>query len=218
MDELELLKKDWDKSKKNYPNLSKEEIYNLISKRSSSIVKWIFIISVLEFSLWTILSFSLDSSNNAIEKIQSYDYEFIYYLFVGISYIVLFGFMYLFYKNYRNISVTENTKMLMERILKTRKTVKQYVIYNITFMYLGIILGVIMELSNNSETQILISDIKSEGENNIYIFYLIVAVLSLIAMALITILFLGFYYLIYGLLLKRLKINYKELKKIVELE
>ena len=113
MDELELLKKDWDKSKKNYPNLSKEEIYNLISKRSSSIVKWIFIISVLEFSLWTILSFSLDSSNNAIEKIQSYDYEFIYYPFVGISYIVLFGFMYLFYKNYRNISVTENTKMLM---------------------------------------------------------------------------------------------------------
>lgn len=218
MDELELLKKDWDTSKQNYPNLNKEEIYKLISKRSSSIVKWIFIISVLEFILWTILSFSLDSSNIAIEKIQSYDYGFIYYLFVGISYIVLFGFMYLFYKNYRNISVTENTKMLMERILKTRKIVKQYVIYNITVMYLGIILGVIMELSSNSETQILISDIKSEGENVIYIFYLIVAVLSLIAMALITILFLGFYYLIYGLLLKRLKINYKELKKIVELE
>ena len=121
-------------------------------------------------------------------------------------------------KTNENISVTENTKMLMERILKTRKTVKQYVIYNITFMYLGIILGVIMELSSNSETQILISDIKSEGENGIYIFYLIVAVLSLIAMALITILFLGFYYLIYGLLLKRLKINYKELKKIVDVE
>ena len=218
MNELELLKKDWDKSKKNYPNLNKEEIYNLISKRSSSIVKWIFIISVLEFNLWTILSFSLDSSNNAIEKIQSYDYEFIYYPFVGISYIVLFGFMCLFYKNYRNISVTENTKMLMERILKTRKTVKQYVIYNITVMYLGIILGVIMELSSNSEIQILISDIKSEGENDIYIFYLIVAVLSLIAMTLITILFLGFYYLIYGLLLKRLKKNHKELKKIFEVE
>ena len=217
MDELELLKKDWDKSKKNYPNLSKEEIYNLISKRSSSIVKWIFIISVLEFSLWTLLSFSFDGSSEAYEKIESY-YKFIIYPLAGINYIVLFGFMYLFYKNYRNISVTENTKVLMERILKTRKTVKQYVIYNITVMYLGIILGVIMDLSSNSETQILISDIKSEGENGIYIFYLIVAVLSLIAMALITILFLGFYYLIYGLLLKRLKINYKELKKIVELE
>jgi len=214
MDELELLKKDWDKSTKNYPNLSREEIYSLICKRSSSIVKWIFIISVLEFSLWTILSFGLDSPNNAYEKIQSYDYEFIYYPFVGISYIVLFVFIFLFYKNYRNISVTENTKMLMERILKTRKTVKQYVIYNITVMYLGIILGVIMELSSNPEMHILISDIKSKGENGIYIFYLIVAVLSLIAMALITMFFLGFYYLIYGLLLKRLKVNYKELKKL----
>ena len=126
--------------------------------------------------------------------------------------------MFLFYKNYKNISVTENTKVLMERILKTRKTVKYYVIYNLTFMCLGIPLAVIMELSSNPETQILISDIKSEGENNIYIFYLIVAILSLIAMALITILFLGFYYLIYGLLLKRLKINYKELKKIVDVE
>ena len=218
MDELELLKKDWDKSKKNYPNLSKEEIYNLISKRSSSIVKWIFIISVLEFSLWTILSFGLDSFNNSIEKIQSYDYEFIYYPLIGISYMILFVFMFLFYKNYRNISVTENTKMLMERILKTRKTVKQYVIYNITFMCLGIPLAVIMELSSNPETQVLISNIKSEGENNIYIFYLIVAVVSLIATTVVTALFLGFYYLIYGLLLKRLKKNYKELKKIVELE
>ena len=218
MDELELLKKDWDKSKKNYPNLSKEEIYNLISKRSSSIVKWIFIISVLEFSLWTLLSFSFDGSSEAYEKIESYGYEFIIYPLVGISYIILFVFMFLFYKNYKNISVTENTKVLMERIIKTRKTVKYYVIYNLTFMCLGIPLAVIMELSSNPEIQILISDIKSEGENNIYIFYLIVAVLSLIAMALITILFLGFYYLIYGLLLKRLKINYKELKKIVELE
>ena len=218
MDELELLKKDWDKSKKNYPNLSKEEIYNIISKRSSSIVKWIFIISVLEFSLWTLLSFSFDGSSEAYEKIESYGYEFIIYPLVGISYIILFVFMFLFYKNYKNISVTENTKVLMERILKTRKTVKYYVIYNLTFMCLGIPLAVIMELSSNPETQVLISNIKSEGENNIYIFYLIVAVFSLIATTVVTALFLGFYYLIYGLLLKRLKKNYKELKKIVELE
>ena len=218
MDELELLKKDWEQSTKNYPNLSKKEIYKLIYKRSSSIVKWIFIISILEFTLWTLLSFSFDGSSEAYEKIESYGYEFIIYPLVGISYMILFVFMFLFYKNYRNISVTENTKVLMERILKTRKTVKYYVIYNLTFMCLGIPLAVIMELSSNPETQILISDIKSEGENNIYIFYLIVAVVSLIATTVVTALFLGFYYLIYGLLLKRLKKNYKELKKIVDVE
>ena len=170
MDELELLKKDWDKSKKNYPNLSKEEIYNLISKRSSSIVKWIFIISILEFILWTALSFFGDS-NQVLEKIQTYDYGFIYYAVFVISYIVIFVFMYLFYNNYRNIAVTENTKVLMEQILKTRKTVKQYVIYNLSMMALVILLGIIMELSTSPETQILLTDIESKGENNIFIFF-----------------------------------------------
>jgi hypothetical protein len=216
MDELELLKKDWDKSTKKYPNLSKEEIYSIISKRSSSIVKWIFIISVLEFILWTTLSFLGDYSET-LKKIQAYDYGFIYYVII-ISYIVNFLFMYLFYKNYRNIAVTENTKVLIEQILKTRKTVKQYVIYNLSMMALSIPLGVIMELSNNPETQILLSDIESKGENDIFIFYLIVTILSLIAIAVIVALFLGFYYLIYGLLLKRLKKNYKELKIIANLE
>jgi len=124
----------------------------------------------------------------------------------------------LFYKNYRNIAVTENTKVLMEKILKTRKTVKQYVIYNLSMMALVILLGIIMELSTSPETQILLTDIESKGENNIFIFYLIITIVSLIAIAVILSLFLGFYYLIYGLLLKRLKKNYKELKIIANLE
>jgi len=217
MDELDLLKKDWDKSTKKYPNLSKEEIYSIISKRSSSIVKWIFIISILEFILWTALSFFGDNTE-VLEKIQANDFAFIYYTMIIISYIIIFVFMYLFYKNYRNIAVTENTKVLMEKILKTRKTVKQYVIYNLSMMALVILLGIIMELSTSPETQILLTDIESKGENNIFIFYLIITIVSLIAIAVILSLFLGFYYLIYGLLLKRLKKNYKELKIIANLE
>lgn len=217
MDELDLLKKDWDKSTKKYPNLSKEEIYSIISKRSSSIVKWIFIISILEFILWTALSFFGDSTE-VLEKIQANDFAFIYYTMIIISYIIIFVFMYLFYKNYRNIAVTENTKVLMEKILKTRRTVKQYVIYNLSMMALVILLGIIMELSTSPETQILLTDIESKGENNIFIFYLIITIVSLIAIAVILSLFLGFYYLIYGLLLKRLKKNYKELKIIANLE
>jgi len=217
MDELELLKKDWEKSTKKYPNLSKEDIYGVISKRSSSIVKWIFIISILEFILWTALSFFGDS-NQVLEKIQTYDYGFIYYAVFVISYIVIFVFMYLFYNNYRNIAVTENTKVLMEQILKTRKTVKQYVIYNLSMMVLSIPMGVMMELSNNTETQTLLSDIESKGDNNLFIFYLIIIILSILAIVVVVALFLGFYYLIYGLLLKRLKKNYKELKTIADLD
>ena len=217
MDELELLKKDWEKSTKKYPNLSKEEIYGIISKRSSSIVKWIFIISILEFILWTALSFFGDS-DQVLKKIQAYDYGFIYYGVFVISYIVIFVFMYLFYNNYRNIAVTENTKVLMEQILKTRKTVKQYVIYNLSMMVLSIPMGVMMGLSNNTETQTLISDIESKGDNNLFIFYLIIIIFSIIAIVVVVALFLGFYYLIYGLFLKRLKKNYKELKTIANLD
>ena len=213
MDELELLKKDWDTSKQNYPNLNKEEIYKLISKRSSSIVKWIFIISILEFSLWTILSFFAEGTTEFQQNIRANDYKFIYYTIIGVSYIIILVFMYLFYKNYRSISVTENTKVLMEQILKTRKTVKYYVIYNLAMMCLSIPIAVIMELSS-PESQTLISEIQGDGDKGIYIFYLIVAVLSLIVMAVVTAFFLGFYYLIYGLLLKRLKKNHKELKKL----
>lgn len=213
MDELELLKKDWDTSKQNYPNLNKEEIYKLISKRSSSIVKWIFIISILEFSLWTILSFFAEGTTEFQQKIRTNDYGFIYYTIIGVSYIIILVFMYLFYKNYRSISVTENTKVLMEQILKTRKTVKYYVIYNLAMMCLSIPLAVIMELSS-PESQTLIYEIQGDGDKGIYVFYLVVAVLSLIVMAVVTAFFLGFYYLIYGLLLKRLKKNHKELKKL----
>ena len=55
MDELELLKKDWETSSKNYREFNKEELYKIISKRSSSIVKWIFIISILEFGIWSLI-------------------------------------------------------------------------------------------------------------------------------------------------------------------
>ena len=213
MDELELLKKDWDTSKQNYPNLNKEEIYKLISKRSSSIVKWIFIISILEFSLWTILSFFAEGTTEFQQNIRANDHRFIYYTIIGVSYIIILVFMYLFYKNYRSISVTENTKVLMEQILKTRKTVKYYVIYNLAMMCLSIPLAVIMELSS-PESQTLIYEIQGDGDKGIYVFYLVVAVLSLIVMAVVTAFFLGFYYLIYGLLLKRLKKNHKELKKL----
>lgn len=213
MDELELLKKDWETSSKNYPELNKKELYNLIYKRSSSIVKWIFIISLLEFGFWTLISLAFNDSED-LKKIQSYDVNYIIYPLTVLGYLVLIYFFYIFYKNYKNISATDNTKMLMERILKTRKTVKHYVIFNLVFVCISIIVGVYIELTNNPDVQNMLARIQSEGDGNITVFYLIVIGLSLVAMALISVVLLGFYYLIYGLLLKRLKVNYKDLKEL----
>ena len=51
MKELDLLKKDWQKSDNSFEQVSEIEIYKMIHKKSSSIVKWILIISILEVLL-----------------------------------------------------------------------------------------------------------------------------------------------------------------------
>ena len=213
MDELKLLKKDWQTSSINFKEFNKEELYKLIYKRSSSIVKWIFIISLLEFGFWTLISLGFNGSED-LKKIQSYDVNYILYPLTILGYVVLIYFFYVFYKNYKTISATDNTKMLMERILKTRRTVRHYVIFNLVFMCISIVIGVYIELTNNPEVQILLNRIESEGDGNITVFYLIVVGLSIVAMALVSAVLIGFYYLIYGLLLKRLKSNYKDLKEL----
>ena len=214
MDELELLKKDWETSSKNYPELDKKTLYKLINKRSSSLVKWIFIISLLEFVFWALISF-VTSDAESLEQLKSYNVDYIIYPLTVFGYLVLGYFFYVFYKNYKNISTTEDTKLLMERILKTRKTVRHYVIFNLVFMCISIVIGVYIEITNNPEVQALINGIDADGTKNLTIFYLIIVGVSILAMVLITALLLGFYYLIYGLLLKRLKANYKDLKELV---
>ena len=52
MDELELLKKDWKMKEASLPKLSYEKIYQMIWRRSSSVVKWIFYISIFELIFW----------------------------------------------------------------------------------------------------------------------------------------------------------------------
>jgi hypothetical protein len=53
MKELDLLK-DWQKNKDSFEQVSEIEIYRMIHKKSSSIVKWILIISIMEVLLWTL--------------------------------------------------------------------------------------------------------------------------------------------------------------------
>ena len=213
MDELELLKKDWETSSKNYPELDKKTLYKLINKRSSSLVKWIFIISLLEFVFWALISLVTNDAES-LDKLKSYNVDYIIYPLTVFGYLVLGYFFYVFYKNYKNISTTEDTKLLMERILKTRKTVRHYVIFNLVFMCISIVIGVYIEITNNPEVQALINGIEADGAKNVTIFYLIIVGVSILAMVFVTALLLGFYYLIYGLLLKRLKANYKDLKEL----
>jgi len=98
MDELDILKKDWQKEDSRYPKLSYDDIYGMILKKSSSIVKWIFIISILEFVLWAGVSFALkDTDLN--KKFESYNAENIMIPFMVLGYLILAYFFYKFFMN-----------------------------------------------------------------------------------------------------------------------
>jgi uncharacterized membrane protein YhdT len=209
MDELEILKKDWQKNQK-FPKLSKKEIYALLHKKSSSIVKWIFILSLIEFGFWTVLALFMKDTE-AQQRFDSYEMDHIMIPFMVIGYLILGYFFVTFYKNYKKISSTDSVKLLMKNILKTRKTVKQYVLFNLVFIYISLVIGVWIEMDKNPDFQLITS--KFTETNEYLVMYGIVALLTLLMMVALTGILLGFYYLVYGILLKRLKKNYKVLKK-----
>ncbi len=212
MDELELLKKDWQENQK-FPKLSKQEIYALLHKKSSSIVKWIFILSLSEFGFWTVLALFMKDTE-AQQRFDSYEMDHIIIPFMVIGYLILGYFFVTFYKNYKKISSTDSVKLLMKNILNTRKTVKQYVLFNLVFIYISLVIGVWIEMDKNPDFQLITS--KFTETNEYLVMYGIVALLTLLMMVALTGILLGFYYLVYGILLKRLKKNYKVLKEIEE--
>lgn len=211
MDELELLKKHWKQQDNQYPKVSANDIYKMILKRSSSIVKWIFIISLLEFALWAFISLFFQDSKNA----QEFDKMNVDYIMIPLSvfgYVVLAYFFYLFYKNYRRISATDSAAVLMENILKTRKTVKNYVIFNLALVAITFITVLYIEFDQDKA---FISKAQTAAANGeVFMFYaktiLIVAGVFIVLIGVL----LFFYWLIYGLLLRKLNRNYKELRKL----
>ena len=202
MDELELLKKDWQSNRTEYPELSYDEIYKMSHAKSSSIVKWIFYISLIEFAIGMILILLNPKIEGQIEfprwvEIMSYA-----------TFPVIGIFIYFFYKNYKNITATDNIRKLIKSILKTRRTVKYYVLFNLVmagvFSCVGLYVGYVT--SEGGAEQF--------SANAHFAEYATLGVVIVIVTTGIVALFYGIYYLLYGILLKRLNRNYKELKKL----
>lgn len=210
MDELEILKKDWKKQEGSYPKLSYDQIYKMLWKKSSSIVKWIFVISILEFLFWAIITVFFADADYWLEMERLNLKEFTIATYV-VSYAITFFFIYRFYKNYQKISATDNVSTLMANIINTRKTVKYYIAFVlITTAVTGIIYTYFTFYYHAINTDV--------EEISKYSFSMTQWVIFIAVVIVFFIIFLGaiwlFYRLIYGILLKRLNKNYKELKKL----
>lgn len=200
--DLDKYKKAWGNQSEETNKVSKIDIYRMAHSKSSSIVKWIFIVGILEFVFLNSLYFVFDMEEAYEEYKKLGLYNFMIYS-QFIVYPVLLYFLVKFYLNYKSISVVDSTKTLMTKIIKTRKTVKYYVLFNLLYVFIFGIIVAIASLKTHPEfnsQQVLIS--------------IVVTVITLIVMLIII---WCFYQLLYGILLRKLNKNYKELAKLEEL-
>lgn len=215
MEELDLLKKDWKKNEHSYQQVTETDIYSMLHKKSSSIVKWIFYISLLELALGFVVSTCLSFTKYDSQSIDFIKKWGIYTPYIGFSvfmYVVVFYFIYKFYIMYRKISVVDSTKQLLTAIINTRKVVKYYVIFNLScFAFLFVTI-----MSFSFYHGYIDAMIKKGVEHPVI--PMKVALLSVLVIivltAIITFVAWLFYRLLYGILLRRLHRNYNELKKI----
>ncbi len=208
MDQLELLKKNWEKESDNYQHLTSSEISPMLWKKSSSIVKTLFYISIGELVFWALLnfvplSFSKDKSNTVDALFASHD---IFTVLTVLNIVLVIVFSYLLYKSYKAISVKDSIKNFMASIIRTRKIIKYYVLSNLSLMFVNFIVAIYFALHDIPE---LATKINTSDSSEMFVFFLKIAGLVAIVIGIFWLI----YKLIYGILISRLTKNYNELKK-----
>jgi hypothetical protein len=210
MKELDLLKKDWNKKETEFPKLSYNDIYKLIHKKSSSIVKWIFIICIAELLFWTVLNLVIPESY--LDIYAKFHLKKFLLITQVLHYVILFVFIFLFYKNFKSICVNDTTTDLMKNIIKTRRTVNCYVYYNII---LYAIISIVFNITMFSQPDILLEVMSPKDvEVDSSTFINVLLVVQIATFFIICGLLWLYYRIIYGILLKRLNQNYKELENL----
>ncbi|PKG51403.1 MULTISPECIES: hypothetical protein [Olleya] len=208
MDELELLKKDWVKSDDKFERKSTAQLYPMLLKKSSSIVKTLFYISIAELVFWVAINTMPFLMSDAYRAKHEEMYTSNMFIILSLlSYAIILLFVYLLYRSHKSISVTDNAKKLMQNILKTRKIIKYYVLYNLVLASVSMILAFIYTSSHDP----LLAEKIDHFTNKQYI--AMIGMFMLVTIVFVAVIWL-FYKLLYGILLKRLNRNYKELKKI----
>lgn len=203
MEDLKQYREVWQAQKYADKQLDSDTLTKMIHKKSSSIVKWIFYISVIEFVVLTLINIFGKTYRDELDLKELGLYHFMVGIGIIVGYIIPLLFIYLFYKNYKAISVTATTKELIHNILKTRKTVKYYIITILAIVTFALLYSTYVILQSPEYAEI----IAKFGDNGSLIVWGIVMILTLFFVGIILLIYL----LIYGILLKRLKSNYKEL-------
>lgn len=201
MDKLDQLKTNWNKQSFDR-QYTKEELNAFLQKKSTTSIKWIFYLSIIEFSLYLLLPLLLPNYLESFDYYKTLNlYEFAITTTI-FGYVLLIYFMVVFFRNYQKISVSDSVKGHLQTILNTRKAVNQYIYLNLIILI--VFLGVVMYHAFQYDQNFL--DLKNQGISPL-VFLLTFGLIILGILSLFGLL----YYFIYGRFLRPLKRHEKEL-------
>lgn len=199
MEEINKYKEVWQNQKIDN-QIDKDTLATMIQKKSSSVVKWIFYVSIIEFALIILVNLFIKTDWNTYRELGLYRFVKIINI---LGYVITILFMYLFYRNYQKISVVQNTKQLINNILTTRKTVKYYIYINLFGLALASLYSFYVILQSDE----YITLIDKFGKYGLYKVWIIVSLVLIFVLGIVWLI----YNILYGYLLRKLKTNYNEL-------
>ncbi|MGB0778352.1 MAG: hypothetical protein ACPGR7_10020 [Flavobacteriaceae bacterium] len=201
------LKNIWSKQDLSTDHVDAVEVKKLMSKKAKSLAFWVLIISLGEFALSNLPLLFMDY-DAAQEDYRTIGMDTFMNVISIITYSVSLIFIYLFYKNYRTISIEKSVKGLLRSIVKTRKVVKMYIYYNLTAISFVYLIFIVVLFSNKEN---LIHFGHLPPTTNLDEIWLPALIITIVTLMLIVGLIALFYRLTYGYILRRLMRNYKEL-------
>ena len=217
--DIDDFKKSWQEQNVK-PQYDSSEIIEMLNKKSRNYVKYILWISIAEFLILLVANIfyllqgsSQGSFERIIERIgiQETDlltknFETFYLVLKSTSLAITLFFVIRFYNNYRKIRIEQNLKVLILQIIKFKNTVNAFIVTNIALLVVFIsamIIYISFQLNDQSKPI----------SQSAFIGFIIGSVVTLVFC---TILFWIYYKVIYGLLMRRLGKNLKQLQEIDE--
>ncbi|WP_419870069.1 beta-carotene 15,15'-monooxygenase [Chryseobacterium sp. CT-SW4] len=194
------------------------EILQMLNRKSRNYVKYIFWISVVEFLFFTTIGLfyviqgkESNSFLNILEKLGAQktpdlesSFNHIYLALKIISLSVTAYFVYQFYQNYRKIKIEENLKAFIIKIIRFKKTVNAFILINIALLvaFTGIFTVFIFYILNSQHIEVTNASLTG------FLVGIIVATgLSVLLVWL-------YYKLVYGIIMRKLDKNLKQLKNL----
>lgn len=210
--DIDSLKQQWQAQKISNP-YSHSEILNLLNKKSRNYVKYILWVSVIEFLIILGSHLLVDKHHSFFKIMENLDitvtdtliqqYNAIYITMQVVSLLVTGFFIFKFYFGYKGIKIEENLKQFILKIIYFRKTVNLFIFINIVLFIIYVITLVGFVISYSSFQNIEIESARALR----FIVALSIGIGLCITLALI------YYRIVYGILVKRLGKNLKQLQE-----